>query len=152
MKKNHIKRLISLCLILILIFSNDSLLSIASEISQEEITESISEETAAIVQVEPETMEEQVTEVVVPEITETNTEQVEVPGRTPRVGGYEQTIPIPTDIPAYYHTTVVGGITIYRFTGRDNNLYYRIYGTIDGENEGFYVTDMFGVLSYNNKD
>ncbi|MDQ0360773.1 DUF7927 domain-containing protein [Breznakia pachnodae] len=59
----------------------------------------------------------------------------------------------PSTIPDYYNTpvkmesdtnTLVTRERVYAFTGKDGVTYYRVYGTVNGTDEGFYESDQYG--------
>ncbi|MDQ0360776.1 DUF7927 domain-containing protein [Breznakia pachnodae] len=74
--------------------------------------------------------------------------------------GFEETT-APSTIPDYYNTpvkleadkdTLVTRERVYAFTGKDGVTYYRVYGTVNSVNEGFYVADQYGnVIAPENK-
>ncbi|WZU01883.1 hypothetical protein MGH68_01915 [Erysipelothrix sp. D19-032] len=59
-------------------------------------------------------------------------------------GVFEQQIPDASVIPAYYKGPTGTGRLVYTFVGRDGISYYRVYGTVDGANKGFYSSNEFG--------
>lgn len=74
------------------------------------------------------------------EKTEEKAEKKE--GETRRAVGFEQTTPV--SVPQYYETVTGGTNTVYKFKGRNNQEYFRVYGTVDGSNEGFYTSNQHG--------
>ncbi|WP_166082627.1 DUF7507 domain-containing protein [Erysipelothrix anatis] len=51
----------------------------------------------------------------------------------------------PTSVPSYYTGPTNQDRKVYKFVGRDGFNYYRVYGSLAGENEGFYASDQYGL-------
>ncbi|MDQ0360780.1 DUF7927 domain-containing protein [Breznakia pachnodae] len=69
------------------------------------------------------------------------------------IDGFIESTLAPTTIPDYYSSstkmesdenTLVTRERVYAFTGKDGVTYYRVYGTVNGTDEGFYVADRYG--------